>query len=78
MSATATLDNPTTDPSAINEDGFTTPMVAWERFDASAQRYLGIGGSEFLARLDEGRLDLDGNPPALPAGPPAGALRATP
>ncbi len=58
MSATATLDNPTMDPSAINEDGFTTPMVAWERFDASAQRYLGIGGSEFLARLDEGRLDV--------------------
>jgi hypothetical protein len=59
MSATATLDNPTMDPSAINEEGFTTPMAAWERFDASAQRYLGIGGSEYLTRLDDGQLDLD-------------------
>lgn len=59
MTATATLDNPMMNPATTDDDGFTTPMAAWERFEDSARQYLGIGGSEYIARRNAGKLDLD-------------------
>jgi len=46
-------------PATTDENGFTTPMAAWDRFDESAREYLGIGGSEYLARFNAGTLDHD-------------------